>query len=145
MIGVVLGALAVFVVVEAWRMPLRGPLGLATSPGFVPLLAGGLALVLCIALILINVRRGGLQGVGPWLRDAVVQEETRRLGVLIALMTLYVLALRPLSFLVATFLFLLAIFAYLRAARWWLIPAYAALVAWVVADALPRLFEMPVP
>ena len=85
------------------------------------------------------------RGVGPWLRDSLVQEETRRLGVLIVLITLYVLALGPLGFLLSSFIFLVAIFAYLRAARWWLIPIAAALVAWVVADALPRLFEMPVP
>jgi hypothetical protein len=145
LIGLILAALALFVVVEAWRMPLRGPLGLATSPGFVPLLAGGLALVLCAALVAINVQRGGLRGIGAWLRTAVMHDESLRLVVLIALITLYVLALGPLPFLLATFLFLLAILAYLRAARWWLIPIYAALVAWLVATALPWLFEMPVP
>lgn len=145
MLGALLGLIALFVVVESWRMPLRGPLGFATSPGFVPLLVGATALVLCCVLVLINLRRGGLAGMAAWWRDTGAREETRRLVVLIALITAYVLSLPWLPFIVATFLFLMAVFVFLRAAPWWLMPIYAGAAAYVVADLLPRLFEMRLP
>ncbi len=145
LIGSILALVSLFVVVESVRMPIRGPLGLATSPGFVPLLLGGASLVLCLVLVAVNMRRGGHRGVGAWLAAVGRQEESTRLLVLIVLLSAYVLALGWIPFTVATFLFLVVTFAYLRAAAWWLNPIIAALAAGLVAWLLPLLFEMPVP
>jgi hypothetical protein len=65
--------------------------------------------------------------------------------VLIALIGGYVLLLGRVPFVAATFVFLIAIFVYLRAARWWLIPIYAGASAFIVGRLMPQLFEMPVP
>jgi hypothetical protein len=145
LIGTLLALIALFVVVEAARMPERGPLGFFTSPGFVPLLVGAIALLLSVVLVAINVARGGIAGLGAWLRASVRQEETRRLGALVALISAYVLVLGWIPFWLATFLFLLAIFVYLRASPWWLMPVHAGAATFVVAWLLPWLFEMPVP
>ena len=88
LLGLAMTAFSIFVIVEAVRMPQRGPGGLLMSPGFVPLLAGAVLLLLCSWLIIGAVRKGGYRQLGQSLREGVADHENRRFLMILAIMAL---------------------------------------------------------
>lgn len=137
---------AVFVIIESIRMPQRGHLGMLMSPGFVPFCTGVVLLFLSMVINVRAVSRGALRHIGRLMRTIARDEESLRFLWILGFMTLYIVVLiRLLPFIVATLIFLVLIFIYLRVGSWLKILFYAALGAALVAVALPKLFEMPVP
>lgn len=145
LLAVFLLLVSAFIVVEAYRMPIRGPLDFATSPGLLPLALGLISLVLCCLLAVSSLRKGASQGLRPFYEQARHGVESHRLLVLTLGILVYVLSINVLPFYLSNFLFLTAIFFYLKAASWWLNLIIAGVTSIVVGYYMPNLFGMPLP
>lgn len=146
LLGFAMAAFSIFVIVEAVQMPQRGPGGWLMSPGFVPLLAGAVLLLLCSWLTASAVLKGGYRQLGQSLREGVADHENRRFLVILAIMTLYVLGLLGrVPFIAATLIYYVLIFVYIKAGSLVKIAFYTLLATFLFAFFLPRLFEMPLP
>jgi hypothetical protein len=139
------GALGAFAIFAAAGMPRRGNLGFFTSPGFVPLLLGVLLVVLSLILAYKAIRREAMGGVQNWLRRIKESEESRRVLVLVTLLTAYVALIGRVNFALLTFVFASATFFYVRAGKPWQVLVYALLLTALVAFGIPELFSMPMP
>ena len=146
LLGTCVSLFALFVIVESLRMPQRGHLGIIMSPGFVPLFTG---LVLLFLSMIINVRAlrgGGLKYVAALFRTTRDEEEIRRFLWILGFMVLYIVGLiGHLPFAVATLIYHLLIFYYLKIGGPLKIAVYTLIATGLVALFLPRIFSMPVP
>ena len=146
LLGTCVSLFALFVIVESLRMPQRGHLGIIMSPGFVPLFTG---LVLLFLSMIINVRAlrgGGLKYVAALFRTTRDEEEIRRFLWILGFMVLYIVGLiGHLPFAVATLIYHLLIFYYLKIGGLLKIAVYTLIATGLVALFLPRIFSMPVP
>ena len=146
LLGLLLTAFALFVIIEAWRMPQRGNMGFLMSPGFVPFLTGIALLCLCMGLTAGAVVKGGMKQSRLWLRLCLTDKENRRFLIICAFTGLYVVGLLGrVPFSLATLVFHALIFYYLRVGSIKKIALYALLATIFVAYVLPGLFEMPLP
>ena len=146
LLGLFMALFAVFVIVESVRMPQRGHLGMLMSPGFVPFCTGVVLLFLSMVINVRAVSRGAFRHIGELIGIMAKDEESRRFLWILGFLILYILVLINLMpFIAATFLFHALIFIYLKIGGWFKIIFYASLASVLVAVALPRLFEMPVP
>jgi len=146
LLGLAMTAFSIFVIVEAVRMPQRGPGGLLMSPGFVPLLAGVVLLLLCSWLTVGAVRKGGYRQLGQSLQEGVADHENRRFLMILAIMALYIFGLLGrVPFIAATPIYYVLIFVYIKAGSLGKITFYTLLATFLFAFFLPRLFEMPLP
>lgn len=137
---------AVFVIVESIRMPIRGHLGVIMSPGFVPLFTGIMLLFLSSILVHRSIRRGGPAHVGEFFAEAHKDEENRRFLIIVLILCVYIVGLLGnVNFILATLVFHLLIFLYLKAGSLLKIILYAALGTFLVSVFLPFVFEMPMP
>jgi hypothetical protein len=147
--GLLLAALALFVLLECWRMP-RLILGWPAyaGPGVVPgLLALGL-LGMAVALLVRSVRRPG----GPLaistaeVRAYLTVPETRRFALMVGLAALYLLSLgRGLPYYLTTGSFLVVTMAVFRAARWWVILLVGGAAAAAIGIVFNEVFLVPLP
>lgn len=146
LLGLLLISFSIFVTVEAARMPQRGTEGFLMSPGFVPLLTGSVLLLLSIIFTLSAIQKDGFRQLKEWLRESIVDQESRRFLVIMALMALYVIGLLDrLPFVGATLIFHILIFSYLKVGGPKKIVFYAFFAAFFIGFFLPWLFEMPLP
>ncbi|UCH63411.1 MAG: tripartite tricarboxylate transporter TctB family protein [Fidelibacterota bacterium] len=146
LLGLTMTAFSMFVIVEAVGMPQRGPGGLLMGPGFVPLLAGVVLLLLCSWLTLSAILKGGYRQLGQCLRDGVADVENKRFLIILAIMAIYVLGLLGrIPFIAATVIYYVLIFVYIKAGSLAKITLYTLLATFLFAFFLPRLFEMPLP
>lgn len=130
---------------EALNMPRRGELGVITSPGFTPLLVCASLIILSVIMLTKALRGGAIKEVPGRLKQMAKSYQTRRVLILAAIMTAYVLLIGVLDFRLVTFLFLVVSFIYVRAGRWYTI-LIAAVIGTVLATiALPYFFSMPTP
>jgi hypothetical protein len=139
-------ALAVFVIVEATRMPPRGPLGFISGPALLPLLLGAVLFVLSGALCVHALRQGALRALPEWVGSLLVPESTR-LAVVVVLLGLMVLLIGRVPFWLANLIYYTLTFAYLRigGGRTVLVLLYAGLLAFAIGYLLPLAFELPMP
>jgi hypothetical protein len=145
-LAITINLFAVFVIVESFRMPARGHLGIICYPSFVPLLAGILLFVLTLVLALVMIRRGGYKYFGDWLKNIRAEEDNRRFLAILATVLIYVVVLLGrVPFVLATLVFHGLLFTYLKVGSIWKIILYTALATILVSVVLPRLFDMPVP
>lgn len=130
---------------EALNMPRRGEMGVLTSPGLTPLLVGGALTILSLIMLIESLRGGALTELPGRLKEMVGSDQSRRVVILSAIITIYVLLIGVLDFRLVTFLFLMVVFAYVRAGRWYtmLLSAIAGTVLATIA--LPYFFSMPTP
>ena len=146
LLGLLLISFSIFVIVEAVRMPQRGMEGFLMSPGFVPLLTGSVLLFLSIIFTLSTIQKDEFRQLKNWLRESVVDYESRKCLVIMALMGFYVIGLLDrIPFVVATLIFHILIFSYLKVGDPKKIVFYALFAAFFIGFFLPWLFEMPLP
>lgn len=138
-------AICLWAATEALAMPQRGELGMITSPGFTPLLVCTILTVLSAAVAVTALKAGALGETAGRLTHMARSRQTRRVLVLSAMMVGYVLLIGVLEFTVATALYLLATFLYVRAGGWLTIAAATAIGALLTGSAIPFLFSMPTP
>lgn len=143
--GLFFAGLAIFAIVSALGFPQRGAQGFFTSPGFTPILLGGMILILSSILVAKAIRGGAFGEVSDWFRVIRESEESRRVLVITGLMTLYVAFIGVLDFALVTFVFVTATFFYVEAGKVWQILLYAGLITALVAYGLPSVFTMPLP
>lgn len=144
--GVFLLALSAFVLIEAARMPPRGPLGFFTGPGLVPTVVGAALAILSATLLSHTLRQGALPALSEWAAG-LLTPEAARLGVVVALLGMMVLLVGRVPFWVATLIYFTFSLAYLRVGggRPVMVLLYAGLLALVIGYLLPMAFELPMP
>lgn len=144
--GVLLIALAFFVTCESLRMPLRGPLGFFTGPGFVPATLGAALAVLGAILVAQSIRLGGAKDVRARLSDWQSPESTR-LAIVMALMALLAFITGRIPYWAANLVYFILIFAFLRVGgrRVWMGLLLAVVLALFVGVLLPWAFELKLP
>ena len=145
-LGLTLIGLSLFVIIESLRMPLQGTSGFLMSPGFAPLLAGGILLCLSIGLTVGAFLTGSHRQLGLWSHRCVTNSDNKRFLVLAAIMGLYIFGLvGRIHFAAATLVFHALIFTYLRIGHALKIAVAAVLATFLVAFLLPKLFQIPLP
>jgi putative tricarboxylic transport membrane protein len=133
-----LGAAAAFYLYVAWQIPVPR-YTVATTPGFLPIVLGTLMLCLCVALLAqALLARGGDADAPVEFSPAGL---VRVAGVLVALLA-YVVLLDTLGFLLASFLFLVAVTPLFGRVPWWMwlgVPAGLAVAAHVAFVVILKL------
>lgn len=141
----------IFILVSIWggweaiNMPRRGELGVLTSPGLTPILLCVALIILSLIMVVKALRGGAIAEIPGRLKQMTKSYQTRRVLILAAIITGYVLLIGVLDYGFVTFLFLLVAFLYVRAGRWYTI-LLAALAGTVLTTMLlPYFFSMPTP
>ncbi|HEX5681205.1 MAG TPA: tripartite tricarboxylate transporter TctB family protein [Desulfobacterales bacterium] len=147
--GLILIVLALFVIVESWRMP-REFLGFPAyaGPGIVTGLLGIGLLGMAVTLLVRACRRPGA-GVAisrADIRSYLANSQTRRFGLVLLLCVAYLLALgRGIPYSITTGAYLLVTMAVFRAASWWMIALVSGLAATGLAVVFNKIFLVPLP
>ncbi len=144
--GLLLIALALFVTFESLRMPVRGPLGFFTGPGFLPAVLGAALAVLSAILVVQSVRQGGASDVRARLGDWQSPESTR-LAIVMALTALLAFTIGRIPYWAANLIYFILIFAFLRVGGRLVWQGFflAVALALFVAVFLPWIFELRLP
>lgn len=144
--GVLLLVLSAVVIIEAGRMPPRGPLGFFTGPGLAPMALGVALAVLSATLVAQTLRQGAVPALPEWT-TSLLTPEAFRLGVVVALLGMMVLLLGRVPFWAANLIYFTITFAYLRVGggRPVMVILYSGLLTFVIGYLLPIAFELPMP
>lgn len=147
--GLLLIGLAVFVIVESWRMPRH----LQTWPAYAGpgVVTGLLALALlgmAIALLVRALRRPGISVAipGAEVRRYLAQPGTRRLALMVLLCGAYLLLLgRGVPYHLTTGGYLAATMLLFGARPWWLVLLVGGVTTAAIALVFNRIFLIPLP
>jgi putative tricarboxylic transport membrane protein len=134
----VLGAAAAVYLYLAWNLPVPR-YTVASTPGAFPIVLGTIMVCLCAALMGKAVLARGEDADAPVEFSAIGTAKVA--GVLLALVA-YVLLLEPLGFLIASFLFLVAVTPLFGRVPWWMwlgVPAGLAIAAHVAFVVILKL------
>lgn len=147
--GLVLVALSLVVILQSLRMPreLQGWPAYA-GPGVVTSLLGLGLLGMALALVVRSMNRGGarLAIAAADVRAYLADVGTRRLGLMLGLSVVYLLALgRGLPYWLTTGAYLVAVMAVFRAAPWWQILVISVGSTAAVAYVFNHIFAIPLP
>ena len=147
--GVILIVLALFVVVESWRMP-REFLGFPAfaGPGIVTGLLGLGLLGMAVTLVVRACRRPGARVCisRADLQVYLADPQTRRLGLVLLLCVAYLLSLgRGIPYSITTGAYLFITMAVFRAASWWVIALVSGLATTGLAVVFNKIFLVPLP
>jgi hypothetical protein len=147
--GGILIVLALFVIVESWRMP-REFLGFPAyaGPGVVTGLLGLGLLGMAVTLLVRACRR---PGAGVSISRAEVHAylanpQSRRLGLVLLISSAYLLSLgRGIPYYITTGTYLITTMAVFRAAAWWVILLVSGLATAGLAIVFNMIFLVPLP
>jgi hypothetical protein len=147
--GMILIVLALFVIVESWRMP-REFLGFPAyaGPGIVTGLLGIGLLGMAVTLVVRACRRPGARtGISRAdLQNYLTHPQTRRLGLVLGLAVAYLLSLgRGIPYYITTGAYLFITMAVFRAASWWVIALVSGLATTGLAVVFNKIFLVPLP
>ena len=134
--GILLVLFGIYIIIESLNMKVYNTF--IDAPGFFPLIIGIVLTILGAILALIGYRAGGageLKEVltGKFLKAFVTDDTTIRVLILLAMMAVYIYGLvGRMHFILATSIYLVANFLYLKAVKRWWISIIIAVVASVV-------------
>ena len=123
--GLLLVLFGIFIVVDALNMKIYNTF--LDAPGFFPAIVGGVIILLGGLLAFIGFKLGGAAELkeiltGTFLKQFITSDGTVRVLILIAMMIVYIWGLLGrMHFIIATSIYLIANFLYLKATKqWWL-------------------------
>ena len=148
--GILLVVLGVFIIVTTLSMKVYNTF--IDAPGFFPLLIGIVITLLGAILAFIGFKVGGLAELkevcnGAFLKKFVTSDSTIRVVILIAMMVVYIyVLLGRMHFIIATSVYLIANFLYLKATKyWWLSIIIAVAASTIVYYAFKFGFSITMP
>ena len=123
--GILLVLFGVYIVVDALGLKVYNTF--IDAPGFFPTIVGAVIAVLGAILSFIGFKTGGAKELkevcnGKFLKEFITSDGTVRVVILIAMMVVYIwVLLGRIHFIIATSIYLIANFLYLKATKqWWL-------------------------
>ncbi len=148
--GIVIVLLGIFILVDALHMKIYNTF--LDAPGFFPAIVGGVIIVLGAVLAFIGFKLGGARELkevlnGPYLKKFITGDATVRVLILIAMMVIYIWGfLGRIHFIIATSIYLIANFLYLKATKyWWLSIIIAVAMSAIVYYAFKLGFGITMP
>ncbi|MBO7709811.1 MAG: tripartite tricarboxylate transporter TctB family protein [Lachnospiraceae bacterium] len=148
--GLLLVLFGIFVVFDAMSMKIYNTF--LDAPGFFPAIVGGVIVILGAILAYIGYRLGGLTELkevlnGAFLKQFITSDGTVRVLILIAMMVVYIwVLLGRMHFIIATSIYLIANFLYLKAMKqWWISIIIAVAMSAIVYYAFKLGFGISMP
>ena len=148
--GILLVILGIFILFDAMSMKIYNTF--LDAPGFFPAIVGGVIIVLGAILAFIGYKLGGLTELkevlnGVFLKQFITSDGTVRVLILIAIMVVYIWGLLGrMHFIIATSIYLIANFLYLKALKqWWLSIIIAVAMSAIVYYAFKLGFGITMP
>ena len=148
--GILLVILGIFILFDAMSMKIYNTF--LDAPGFFPAIVGGVIIVLGAILAFIGYKLGGLTELkevlnGVFLKQFITSDGTVRVLILIAIMVIYIWGLLGrMHFIIATSIYLIANFLYLKALKqWWLSIIIAVAMSAIVYYAFKLGFGITMP
>ena len=148
--GILLVILGIFILFDAMSMKIYNTF--LDAPGFFPAIVGGVIIVLGAILAFIGYKLGGLAELkevlnGAFLKQFITSDGTVRVLILIAIMVVYIWGLLGrMHFIIATSIYLIANFLYLKALKqWWLSIIIAVAMSAIVYYAFKLGFGITMP
>lgn len=148
--GIVLVLFGLFVLFDALNMKVYNTF--LDAPGFFPAIVGAVIAVLGLIVAYIGFRLGGIKQLkeivnGESLKTFVTHDETIRVLILIVMMVVYIWGfLGRVHFIIATSIYLIANFLYLKATKqWWLSVIIAVAMSVAVYYAFKLGFKITMP
>lgn len=148
--GIVLVIFGAFILFDAMNMKIYNTF--LDAPGFFPAIVGGVIIVLGAILAFIGYKLGGFAELkevcnGEFLKQFITGEGTVRVLILIAMMVIYIWGLLGrMHFIIATSIYLVANFLYLKAMKqWWISIIIAVAMSAIVYYAFQLGFGITMP
>jgi len=148
--GLLLVLFGIFILFDAMNMKVYNTF--LDAPGFFPAIVGGVITVLGAILAFIGYRLGGVAQLkevlnGDFLKEFITSDGTVRVLILIAMMVVYIWGLLGrMHFIIATSIYLVANFLYLKAAKqWWISIIIAVITSVIVYYAFKLGFGISMP
>lgn len=148
--GVLLALFGIYVIIESLNMKVYNTF--IDAPGFFPTLIGAVIILLGGILAFIGFRLGGAKELkevcnGAFLKQFVTSDSTIRVVILVAMMVVYIyVLLGRVHFIIATSVYLIANFLYLKATKqWWLGIIIAVAMSVIVYYAFKLGFGISMP
>ena len=143
--SIVLLALSFFVLFESWRIYQKAGKLLYLSPALIPLMLGGILLLLSLVLLLESLKDGGagarVEEMKAVFRD--LKKDPNSFRMLVGVYTFVLLGLLP--FWLATFLFMLLLMYFLEAGSLVQIVSVSVLVTALIIFLFQVCFRVPLP
>ena len=130
--GILLVLFGIYVVVDSLNMKVYNTF--IDAPGFFPTIVGSVIIVLGAVLAFIGLKLGGTGELkqilkAEWLKSFFTSDRTIRVLILLAMMAVYIhILLGRMHFIIATSIYLIANFLYLRATKQWWVGVIIAVV-----------------
>ncbi len=148
--GILLVILGLFILFDALHMKIYNTF--LDAPGFFPTIVGSVIAVLGAVVAIIGFRLGGLSQLkeitgAKSLKSFITGEETIRVFILIVMMFIYIwVLLGRVHFIIATSIYLVANFLFLKATKqWWLSVIIAVVMSAAVYYAFKLGFNITMP
>jgi hypothetical protein len=148
--GILLVLFGVYIVVTSLGMKVYNTF--IDAPGFFPTIVGGVIILLGGLLAFTGAKLGGLREMkeicnGAFLKAFFTGDSTVRVVILVAMMAVYIyILLGRMHFIIATSIYLIANFLYLRATKhWWLSIIIAVAMSTIVYYAFKLGFGITMP
>ena len=148
--GVLLVLFGIYVIIDSLNMKVYNTF--IDAPGFFPTLIGAVLVLLGGILAFIGFKLGGARELkevfsGAFIKEFIISDSTIRVVILVAMMVVYIyVLLGRVHFIIATSIYLIANFLYLKATKqWWLGIIIAVAMSVIVYYAFKLGFGISMP
>lgn len=145
LIGLVFITYGVLMAIGAVNFRWNPRMGVITAPAFTPILLSALIVLLSLVLIARSLWRCGLPDVRQWYRSVIADERISRSAILLLMTGAYVAMVGRVYFPVATTIYLVAMFWYLKLGRFWVVVLSGVAAGLFISVVIPGIFRMPLP